>query len=107
LRYLDADAALKLAPNRDVQAVAAIVFARAGKLAPAQKLAAELDKAFPLDTLVQRYWLPSIRAAIALERKDSNRAIESLYGARTIELGQLTAASPYSCVQPICAARHF
>jgi eukaryotic-like serine/threonine-protein kinase len=90
--YLDADAALKLAPNRDVQAVAAIVFARAGKLAPAQKLAAELDKAFPLDTLVQRYWLPSIRAAIALERKDPNRAIESLNGARTIELGQPTAA---------------
>jgi hypothetical protein len=35
--------------------------------AEAEKLATELDKEFPLDTLVQRYWLPTIRAAIALE----------------------------------------
>jgi serine/threonine protein kinase/tetratricopeptide (TPR) repeat protein len=90
--YLDADAALKLAPNRDVQAVAAIVLARTGKMAAAQKLAAELDKTFPLDTLVQRYWLPSMRAAIALERKDPSRAVELLKIASPIELGQPTAA---------------
>src|SRR5208282_5152328 len=60
--------------------------ARAGDTAGAEKLAAELDKAFPLDTLVQRYWLPSIRAAVALVRKDPNRAIELLKQASTIEL---------------------
>jgi tetratricopeptide (TPR) repeat protein len=49
-------------------------------------LAAELDKTFPLDTLVQRYWLPTIRASVALERKDPNRAIELLKVANTIEL---------------------
>jgi eukaryotic-like serine/threonine-protein kinase len=96
--YLDADAALKLAPNRDVQAVAAIVLARTGKMAAAQKLAAELDKTFPLDTLVQRYWLPSMRAAIALERKDPSRAVELLKIASPIELGQHTAAlTIFSC----------
>jgi len=87
----EAKAALKLAPNRDVRAMAALALARAGDTAGAEKLAAELDKTFPLDTLVQRYWLPTIRAALALERKDPNRAIELLKVASTIELGSITA----------------
>jgi predicted Zn-dependent protease len=49
-------------------------------------LASVLDKTLPLDTLVQRYWLPTIRAAVALQRKDPNRAIELLKMARPIEL---------------------
>ncbi|MGD0001667.1 MAG: tetratricopeptide repeat protein, partial [Bryobacteraceae bacterium] len=56
----------------------------------AEKLAAELDRTFPLDTLVQRYWLPTIHAGVALERKDPNRAIELLKVASTIELSDLT-----------------
>ena len=83
----DADAALKLAPNRDVQAMAGLALARAGDTARAEKLADELDKTYPLDTLVQKYWLPTIRAAIALERKDPDRAIELLKVAGPIELG--------------------
>ena len=81
----EANAALKLAPNRDVRAIAALALARAGDTAGAEKLAAELDKTFPLDTLVQRYWLPTIRAGVALERQDPNRAIELLKVASTIE----------------------
>jgi hypothetical protein len=88
----EANAALKLAPNRDVRAIAGLALARAGDTAGAEKLAAELDKAFPLDTLVQRYWLPTIRAGVALERKDPNRAIELLKAASTIELSSITAA---------------
>ena len=84
----DAEAAMKLAPNRDVQEMAALALARAGDTATAEKLADELDKDFPLDTLVQRYWLPAIRAAIALQRKDPNRAIELLQTSSDIELGR-------------------
>ncbi len=84
----DANAALKLAPNRDVQAMGALAMARAGDTAGAEKLAAELDQAFPKDTLVQTYWLPTIGAAVALQRKDPNRAIELLQASRPIELGQ-------------------
>jgi tetratricopeptide (TPR) repeat protein len=87
-------AALKLAPNSD-GAVAALVLARAGDTAGAEKLAAELDKIRPLDTLVQRYWLPTIRAAVALERKDPNRAIELLKVTSPIELGNSSLASAY------------
>ena len=88
----EANAALKLAPNRDVRAVAALALARAVDMAEAEKLAVELDKTYPLDTLVQRYWVPSVRAAVALERKDPNRAIELLKDASAIELGQATSA---------------
>jgi Tfp pilus assembly protein PilF len=87
----EAYAALKLGPNRDVRVLAALALARADDAAGAEKLAAELDKAFPLDTLVQRYWLPTIRAAIALERQDPNRAIELLKVASMIELSSITA----------------
>ena len=91
----DATAALKLAPNRDVRAMAALALARAGDTARAETLAAELDKTYPLDTLVQRYWLPTIRAAVALERKEPNRAIELLKVPNELELSepsQLTIA---------------
>jgi tetratricopeptide (TPR) repeat protein len=80
----EANAALKLAPNRDVRTTAAFAIARAGDTAGADKLAAELDKTYPLDTLVQRYWLPTIRAAVALERQDPNKAIELLRAANAI-----------------------
>lgn len=83
----EALAAVKLAPNRDVQTNVALTLARAGDTAGAEELAAELDKTFPLDTLVQRYWLPTIRAGVALERKDPNRAVELLNAASPPELG--------------------
>jgi hypothetical protein len=87
----EANAALKLAPNRDVRAVGALALARAGDTAAAEKLAAELDKTFPLGTLVQRYWLPTVQAGVALERQDPNRAIELLKVASTVEFGSTKA----------------
>ena len=93
----DADAALGLSANRDVQAMAALALARAGDMAHAEKLAAALDNTFPLDTLVQRYWLPTIRAAVALERKDPNGAVGVLQVASTLELGQTMQATIYLC----------
>jgi len=90
-------AALKLAPSRDVRAIAALALVRAGDTAAAEKLAAELDKTFPLDTLVHRYWLPTIRAGLALERKDPNRAIELLRVASTIELSEPTYLTIFLC----------
>jgi eukaryotic-like serine/threonine-protein kinase len=93
----DADAAVKLAPNRDVRAMAALAMARAGDTAAAEKLATELDKAFPLDTLLQRNWLPTIRAAVALQRKDPNRAVDLLKVASTFELAAPTLATVVLC----------
>ena len=93
----DAEAALHLAANRAVQAMAALVLARAGDVAQAQKRADELDKAFPLDTLIQRYWLPMIRAALALRSNDPGRAVDTLKVSTPIELGQPTMATVFLC----------
>jgi eukaryotic-like serine/threonine-protein kinase len=87
LARADANASMKLAPNRDVRTLAALTLARAGDLVTSEKQVAELDKSFPLNTLVQRYWLPTIRAAISLQRKNPNQALELLQAASAIELG--------------------
>src|SRR5579862_1461311 len=88
----EADAAMKLAPNRDVRTMAALAMARAGDTAGAEKIAAELDKTFPLDTLVQKYWLPMIRAAVAMENNNPERAMELLNETSAIELGSANGA---------------
>ena len=90
----EAHAALKLSPHRGVQAMAALALARAGDTAAAEKLAADLDRRFPLGTLVQRYWLPTIHAAVALQRKDPDRAIELLKTTIAIELRDLGNLQP-------------
>jgi len=93
----DVAEALKLAQNRVVKAMAALALAQAGDIGAAEKLADELNQARPLDTLVQRYWLPTIRAA-ALERKDPNRAVELLKGMGSLELGTVnTGANVFLC----------
>jgi eukaryotic-like serine/threonine-protein kinase len=82
----DVRAAMKLAPNRAVQEMGAVALARAGDTASAEKLADQLDESFPVDTIVQRFWLPVIRASVAIQRKDPNRAIELLQVVGDLEL---------------------
>jgi len=93
----DVKAALKLAPNRDVRVIAALTLAQTGDIAAAEKLTAQLAANYPQDTLVQKYWLPTIRAGIALQRKDPNRAIELLQTTAPLELGTPTAVNVYLC----------
>lgn len=88
-------AALKLAPDRDVRTMGALTLAEAGDTASAEKLAAALDKDFPLDTLIQRYWLPTIRAEIALQRKNPGQAIDLLPPAVPFDL-----ANPENVTNP-------
>jgi tetratricopeptide (TPR) repeat protein len=83
----DAYSATKLAPNGDVLALAALALARAGDTAAAEKIEAELNRNFPLNTLVQRYRLPTIDAAVALQHQDPLRAVELLQVTSPIELG--------------------
>jgi tetratricopeptide (TPR) repeat protein len=83
----DANAAIKLAPNRHVLARAALALALAGDTAAAEKLEAQVDRSYPLDTLVRRYRLPAIGAALALRRSDPKQAVELLQATRAVELG--------------------
>jgi serine/threonine protein kinase/Flp pilus assembly protein TadD len=78
--------ALELAPGRDVKVEAALALARGGDVTTAEKLADELNQEFPLDTLMQSYWLPTLRAAIALQQHDSTKAIAILHASEQFEL---------------------
>ena len=76
-----AQAALSLAPGRDVRVLAAMALARAGQTSEANKLADGLNHEFPLDTTVQGYVLPSIRAMLALNREDGKQGLKLLEAA--------------------------
>jgi tetratricopeptide (TPR) repeat protein len=82
-----AQQALHLAPTRDVRILAAIALARAGHADEAERLADEVDKANPQNTQIQHYWLPTARAAIYLDRKDPQKAIDVLGKTADLELG--------------------
>src|SRR5208337_3438920 len=79
--------ALALKAGRDQMIGAAIAFASAGDEAGARKLTDKLNQGFPLDTIVQTYWLPTIHASIALQRNDAQAAIKFLEKAEAYELG--------------------
>jgi len=79
--------ALALKAGRDQMIVAALAFARAGDVVEAQELADKLNQGFPLDTIVQTYWLPTIHASIALQRNEAQAAIKALETAEAYELG--------------------
>jgi DNA-binding winged helix-turn-helix (wHTH) protein/Flp pilus assembly protein TadD len=89
-----AQAALALAPTKEVQIAVALALARAGEVSRAQSIATKLEKNFPEDTLLRGYWLPSIRAAIAVRQKRPDRAIEYLQVAEPYVLGG--APPPFS-----------
>jgi tetratricopeptide (TPR) repeat protein len=80
-------AAMALASTRDIQTLAALAFARAGDPARAQKMADDLAKASPTNTILNDYWLPTIRAAIEVNRGNPAKAIEFLQAAGAYELG--------------------
>lgn len=77
---------LRLADTRDSQVLAALVLARAGDAARAQTLADSLEKHFPQSTELNNYWLPSVRAAIQLNRGKPADAIKDLEPAIAFEL---------------------
>lgn len=78
--------ALALASTRNVQTLAALALAREGEIAEAQKIADRLAAKYPSRTLLNSYWLPTIRAAIELSRRNPARAIELLRTATPYEI---------------------
>jgi predicted Zn-dependent protease len=82
----DVAAALALSSGRNARIFTALALARARDASWAELLANELSKQFPWDTLLQRYWLPTIRGAIELARNNPSRALDALQGV-SYELG--------------------
>jgi serine/threonine protein kinase/Tol biopolymer transport system component len=61
-------------------------------------VAEDLSKRFPTDTLLNGYWLPSVRAALELSSSNASRSIEILQATAPYELGQL---QPFSVLGPM------
>lgn len=79
-------ASLRLASSRDVLALAALASARAGDVARAGALLADLEAGYPQNSLIRLYWSPTIRAAIQLNH-DPHGAGEALRTVVPHELG--------------------
>ena len=79
--------ALALSSARSVRVLAALVLARTGDTDRAQKMADELQTQNPLDTKINVYWEPVIRAAIQISRKNPGKATEILQATVPYELG--------------------
>jgi tetratricopeptide (TPR) repeat protein len=95
--YADAEAALRLAKNQGTEAEAALILALIGDIPRVRKLAAELDKKYPLSDPIQRNILPTIRAEIALHLKDADSAIERLRVASPYDFGMGMSGPTDTC----------
>ena len=64
--------------------MAALALARSGDRKRASPWLMISAKQFPSDTFVNDYWVPSIRAAIAVDEKNPGAALEALQPAAAL-----------------------
>ncbi len=83
----DIASALAAAPTRDVNILAALALARIGDADQAKRIADDLGERFPLNTVINHYWLPAIYAAIEINRGNPAKAIDILQTTEPYELG--------------------
>jgi len=90
--------ALEHSTGRDVQYGAALALALTKDSTRVRSLADDLARRFPEDTHVQFSYLPTLRAQLALNRKDATEAIETLQVALPYDLAlePTTGALPLS-----------
>ncbi len=79
-------ASLDLDKGRDVMMLGALTFARIGDISNAESLVHQLETAYPHNTLMRRYWLPCIKAAIEISKHNPKQARTSLDAALPFEL---------------------
>jgi predicted Zn-dependent protease len=94
-------AALKLTSESDVSTIAALALARGGDTASAKRIADRLEKEFPENTVLQGYWLPSIRAAIELAGRHSDKALDTLKAAAPYELADPVTVYQFGMLYPV------
>jgi tetratricopeptide (TPR) repeat protein len=95
-------AGMNIAPDSpEAQEFGALVLAGSGDAKRPESLMQELQKRFPFHTMVQSYWLPTIRAQIALVNKQPQQAIGMLQAAVPVELGISLSTPGPSCLYPV------
>lgn len=83
----EAMAALKLSTDREVEYGSALALALTGDGSQSQALADDLERRFPDDTSVRFSYLPVVRARLALNQRNTAKALELLRAAVPYELG--------------------
>ena len=92
---------VKIAPSsRDAQVLAALAFARSGDFARTQTILDDLNRRFPVNTIIQSVWLPSIRAQQEVSRGNGAKAIDLLQPALPYELGEGIGSLNFVCILP-------
>ena len=89
----DARDALGMSTSQDVTGFAAIALALSGDSAQASRLASDLAARYPENTSVQFVFLPTIRAALALEAGDGRKAVDSLAVAPAYDFANIGASA--------------
>jgi eukaryotic-like serine/threonine-protein kinase len=79
---------LSMSSGTDERKLAALALARVGDAAHSEAAVEGLAKSNPSNTLLNYYWLPTIRAAAELDHKNPVKAIELLQPASAYELGR-------------------
>ena len=74
------DQALQSKLERGQRMILALSLARSGRTDEAERIADEVSQEAPLDTIVQSYLVPTIRAAVKLQQRDPDAAIDLLRG---------------------------
>jgi eukaryotic-like serine/threonine-protein kinase len=92
--------ALALSTSRDVSYLTALGLAFAGDTAKAESLVDAIAKMSSTDTLINSIYVPSVRAQIALNRRDPQKAVEELAVAEKYELGQTGTSNIIPAVYP-------
>ena len=91
----------KIAPSsRDAQLLVGLALARAGDSARAQAIADDLNRRFPVNTVIQSVWLPAIRAQVELTRGNAAKAVDLLQPATPYELGEGIGSLNFVCILP-------
>jgi len=91
---------MKTAKTRDAEILIALALARSGDFARSQSMADELNRGFPVNTIIQSVWLPTIHAQSELNHGNAGRAIESLQPTGPYELGEAIGALNFVCMVP-------
>ena len=83
----DVAAALTMSANRNVRIQAALALARTGETTRARVMARDLQKETSTNTILNSYWLPTIRATAEINQDNASSAIQLLQTASPYELG--------------------
>src|SRR6266566_6209263 len=90
----DVAAALALSRGRNVTILSALTLARVGDHTGAESLLGELERSQPSNTLLKVYWLPTIRAAMEVDKDNVAQTLTLLEIAAPYELSVAGSLEP-------------